>query len=262
MLKIFRQIRQKLLFENITHFNEGNLKKYLIYALGEIILVVIGILIALQINNWNQRRIDNKNEVIYLKGLKEEFELSKLKLIELRSVNETNYNGSVKILEAIHNKNQGPTEVEFSKMLFETFSDDIAFNPNNSLLTEMINSGHLKQLKNAQLRKLLTNWISTLDDVAKQEVELSNQRVKVLDMFRSNNTSLSLVFQSAGMYEELGITHNRDDMSNLNLLNTKAFENNVLMFMFTSYATENAHFKPLMQDLEAIINLINQELQS
>ena len=261
MIKIFRQIRQKLIVENLTYFNEGNLKKYLIYALGEIILVVIGILIALQINNWNQRRIDNKNEVIYLKGLKEEFELSKLKLIELRSVNESNYNGSVKILEAIHNKNQGPTEVEFSKMLFETFSDDIAFNPNNSLLTEMINSGHLKQLKNAQLRKLLTNWISTLDDVAKQEVELSNQRVKVLDMFRSNTTSLSLVFQLAGMYEQLGITHNRDDKSNLNLLNTKAFENNVLMFMFTSYATENAHFKPLMQDLEIIINLIDQELE-
>jgi hypothetical protein len=47
MIKFFRRIRQKLI-------NEGNLKRYLIYAIGEILLVVIGILIALQINNWNE----------------------------------------------------------------------------------------------------------------------------------------------------------------------------------------------------------------
>ena len=54
MIKFFRSIRQNLL-------SEGNLGKYLKYALGEIILVVIGILIALSINNWNQRTT-NENQ--------------------------------------------------------------------------------------------------------------------------------------------------------------------------------------------------------
>ena len=49
MIKFFRRIRQKLLSEN-------RFSKYLIYAIGEIVLVVIGILIALQINNWNEKR--------------------------------------------------------------------------------------------------------------------------------------------------------------------------------------------------------------
>ena len=53
MLKFFRRIRRKLI-------DEGNLKKYLIYAIGEILLVVIGILIALQINNWNEGQKTNK----------------------------------------------------------------------------------------------------------------------------------------------------------------------------------------------------------
>ena len=54
MIKFFRKIRQKLLSEN-------KFSKYLLYAVGEIVLVVIGILIALQINNWNEnRKTDNK----------------------------------------------------------------------------------------------------------------------------------------------------------------------------------------------------------
>ena len=62
MIKFFRHIRQKLIMENKT-------SKYFKYAIGEIILVVIGILIALQINNWNEQRISNKQSISYMKSL-------------------------------------------------------------------------------------------------------------------------------------------------------------------------------------------------
>ena len=62
MIKFFRKIRQKLLTEN-------KFSKYLIYAIGEIVLVVIGILIALQINNWNQSRINTQKEINHLKNI-------------------------------------------------------------------------------------------------------------------------------------------------------------------------------------------------
>ncbi len=57
MIKFFRHIRKRLLTEN-------KLSKYLLYAIGEIVLVVIGILIALQINNWNTSKIESKNKEI------------------------------------------------------------------------------------------------------------------------------------------------------------------------------------------------------
>ena len=63
MLKFFRKIRQKLLEENKI----GN---YLKYAIGEILLVVIGILIALQINNWNENNKSHATEIKILKELK------------------------------------------------------------------------------------------------------------------------------------------------------------------------------------------------
>lgn len=67
MLKFFRRIRQKFLSEN-------RFSKYLLYAIGEIILVVIGILIALQINNWNSENLRQKEEIKILKELRIGFE--------------------------------------------------------------------------------------------------------------------------------------------------------------------------------------------
>ena len=65
MIKFFRKIRQNLLMENKTG-------KYFKYAIGEIVLVVIGILIALQINNWNENQKKTVLESQYLIRLKEE----------------------------------------------------------------------------------------------------------------------------------------------------------------------------------------------
>jgi hypothetical protein len=62
MIKFFRKIRQNLL-------QEGKTGQYFKYAIGEIILVVIGILIALQINTWNEKRKDNKISQEYLQGI-------------------------------------------------------------------------------------------------------------------------------------------------------------------------------------------------
>jgi len=65
MIKFFRKIRQRLLTEN-------KFSKYLIYAIGEIVLVVIGILIALQINNWNELRKTHIQDMEFLNNLKVE----------------------------------------------------------------------------------------------------------------------------------------------------------------------------------------------
>ena len=64
MIKFFRHIRQRLLGEN-------RFTKYMLYALGEIILVVIGILLALQINTWNQQRQNIKKEGQFLSEINE-----------------------------------------------------------------------------------------------------------------------------------------------------------------------------------------------
>lgn len=63
MVKIFRKVRQQLLKEN-------RIGRYLIYAIGEIILIVIGIMIAIQLNNWNENRKSRNKEIKVLKELR------------------------------------------------------------------------------------------------------------------------------------------------------------------------------------------------
>jgi hypothetical protein len=74
MIKIFRKIRQNLLVENKT-------RKYFKYAIGEILLVFIGILIALQVSNWNTGRIDSVEEQKALQSLYSELNSSEKKTV-------------------------------------------------------------------------------------------------------------------------------------------------------------------------------------
>jgi hypothetical protein len=65
MLKFFRKIRQKML-------TEYKFSKYVLYGVGEIILVVIGILIAIQLNNINENRKERDKELTFLLRLKDD----------------------------------------------------------------------------------------------------------------------------------------------------------------------------------------------
>lgn len=71
MIKFFRKIRQNLL-------SEGKTFQYVKYAIGEILLVVFGILIALQINNWNDRNKQHQSDIEFLHNLKGEIILDSL----------------------------------------------------------------------------------------------------------------------------------------------------------------------------------------
>jgi hypothetical protein len=65
------------------------MRKYTLYAIGEIALVVIGILIALQVNNWNEERKNRKLEIIYLKNLKEDAHWNANHMSQMESYYET-----------------------------------------------------------------------------------------------------------------------------------------------------------------------------
>ena len=80
MINLLRKIRRNTMTENKPDL-------YLVYAIGEVVLVVIGILIALQIDNWNENQRIRYIEQQYLLALKEEFNYNKIELARVMNLN-------------------------------------------------------------------------------------------------------------------------------------------------------------------------------
>ncbi|WP_223033794.1 DUF6090 family protein [Hanstruepera marina] len=176
MLKFFRRIRQNLLAENKTG-------KYLKYAIGEIILVVIGILIALQINNWNETRKTEVEEQKILKQLKNEYQKNLVQLDEKIYMRDKMTLACAGILNYIDH----PEKYIKDSLLYYAFrlTQEPTFNP---IENDLIVSGKLRTLQNDSLTILLSNWTSDVYQV--QELEASWQQLRsqfVMPVFMSKD---------------------------------------------------------------------------
>jgi hypothetical protein len=151
MINFFRSIRQ-------TFLTEGKTSKYLKYAIGEIVLVVIGILIALQINNWNEHRKELLNEKAVLSSLKEELNSTLQELKNDLKV-QNNYKQSTEnVYSYIQNK---PKLVDSMYKDFYSIAGLESTFPKTSVYKSLI-SGNIEIIKSDTLRKLITDIYETL----------------------------------------------------------------------------------------------------
>ncbi|MFD2588057.1 DUF6090 family protein [Croceitalea marina] len=173
MIKFFRKIRQNLLMENKTG-------KYFKYALGEILLVVIGILLALQINTWNQQRIEDKKEIELLTSLKEEFQYNLTSLDESIKVN-NKVNQSCAALTQIIRLNSLEENPDLVDELLINIGAFNSFDAITGVSSEIVNSGKLSILKNGAIREQLGNWLTLIID-CEEDI-----------LFRSDNYTMNLM---------------------------------------------------------------------
>lgn len=255
MSRILRNFRVKLL-------QEKNLGGYLIYAFGEIALIVVGILVALWIDNWNEDRQMAKREQFYLAGLQKEFETSRLKLQNLMEANRSSYQKARELADFIATSDLAPSESQLSQLLFQAYSEDMDYQPNNSLLQEMINSGRLEILSQTELRSHLTAWVSRVERIRHQEANLREQRNRTLDLARSGGASIRSILEQTGVASvTMGLAPSENPGSNQALLRSREFENNTLIFILTAIATEEQHYQPLLEEIDTILSLLAQEIK-
>jgi len=154
MIKFFRKIRQQLISENQT-------SKYLLYAAGEILLVVIGILIALQINNLNAQRIDRKNEAQFLTRLLSDISRD----MDILSDNLTHLAAKKEKLQQVgqifDNK-----EIHYKDSLFyllersAVMGTDLREDRRKSTFEEMVTAGQLQIIQDVTLRDNIAQFYS------------------------------------------------------------------------------------------------------
>lgn len=150
MLRFFRALRQRLL-------SEKRVSKYLLYAIGEILLVVIGILLALQINTWNDARKEQKEALRLLTDLQDEVTLA----LEDREnyIEQNEYVAT--LMGSVLNKlfSNTPEELTDEECASILYSHTIRWAPYNpSTLEELVSTGKISILADLSLRKALLDF--------------------------------------------------------------------------------------------------------
>ena len=164
MIKLFRHIRQSLIMENKTG-------RYLKYAIGEIVLVVIGILIALQINNWNESRKERLKEKAILFQLQTDFQ-SNLKQLDQKIMSKK---------EAINSALQLFKYIDFEELRNKDSVDyhlarTIPFSTFDPIVNDLAESGDLRLIRNDSLKHKLTYWTSEIADLREDELSWADYR--------------------------------------------------------------------------------------
>ena len=148
MIKFFRKLRENMIKEN-------RVSKYILYAIGEIILVVIGILIALQINNTNEANKARVKELHYLKNIKTDLLLNIDNINSFIETRETKIKSANIVLEYYEGKPLSDLN-DFNKNILNVYIWHKFYQINNTFL-ELTNSGNLATISNDSIKNGLLN---------------------------------------------------------------------------------------------------------
>lgn len=166
MIKFFRKIRQKMLTEN-------KFSTYLLYAIGEILLVVIGILIALSINTWNQKKQNTKQEKQILTQLLEEYTNNLDQLNSKIFIRDEIITSSIKLLDYSNLDSDLISSDSLNRYLSRTITRP-TFDPELSVSSDLTNSGKLYLITNPELREKISAFSSSLSELREEEIIIVN----------------------------------------------------------------------------------------
>lgn len=196
MLRFFRQIRQRLLTEN-------RFGKYLLYAVGEILLVVIGILIALQVNSWNEALKEEQLAKKYLKSLKSDL-IQDTIMIDLRYPGVNNW---IEDWKQFKRKTEDPNLTEDSLIQLAQYEFDPsrpfprAYNKNT--ITTLLSTGHIR-LISEELANNILDYYALMDRTQEdQQLHESEYQSALMSFTDKYSFESSEVAQSGPFLREL-----------------------------------------------------------
>jgi len=183
MIKFFRNIRQNLI-------HQGKITIYLKYAIGEIVLVVIGILIALQINNWNEDRKNRVLEADYYCKLLEDIDQDALEIKNQIDINQLRINSSNKFISLLQQPSFTQPEV-MESMLGSISKTTFTFQPSTAAFEDLKSSGNLVLLRDLKIKNKLIAYYTKLEGL-----------IDVIDV--NSDASIDAFFNYQKDFSEIG----------------------------------------------------------
>jgi len=241
MLKFLRRIRASA----IIHSKGG---KYLIYAFGEILLIVIGILIALQVNNWNLNRENLNKSIDYHQRMIDDLDHT---ISFLNSVFDFSDQVQNNIVEAVEILKKGVYSEENKKILDDALVSFFRLSRNLPELTtykEMESSGQLGLIYNTSLRKEIADYLITWNLVSTVSEDL-NEKVNEMEFIDPY-----LKFGKESSFRETVVEYDFNDLAT-----DKRVINTLSRYGF-HWKTKSSFSKSLAEEASQLKSLIEQEL--
>lgn len=256
MIKFFRHIRQNLIMENKT-------SKYFKYAIGEIVLVVIGILIALQINNWNEERKNHLLEASYYCKLLEDINQDVLEIKNQIDINQIRIDNSNKFISLIQQPNFTQPEV-MEVMLGSVSKTTFTFQPSTAAFEDLKSSGNLGLLRDLTIKNKLIAYYTKLDGL-----------IDVIDV--NSDASIDTFFNYQKDFSEIGwqylpfvATEIDTTLIDINALTPKDYPSNDLrkqllsdavMFLGNSSRKKDLYLV-MAEEIKTMQHILNQKCNS
>ena len=261
MFRIFRKFRQRFIANKNAH-------RYLLYALGEILLVVIGIVIALQIDNWNEWRQEREDEQIVLRQLRDDYRANLKQLEQKIRMREAIIASAHKMLKAT----DAPETTSRDSLIgyLAVIVLDPTFDPIENNLSA---SGALQLITNQKLKRMLSNWTSEI--IAVRELEQNwakiaigplSDRIRGLGIYRSisdyfiNDLEADWAIDDSARLKKRDIGPARNLPSVAEIAADSDLEG-LMSAAITYNATANLESQALHQRIEEILSLLDQEIQ-
>ena len=150
MIKIFRNIRRKLL-------HEGKASNYLLYAIGEIALVMIGILLALQVNTWNQNRLDNITEVEYYKRFLDDVLLDEQLIANQVTQTEKRMNSANQLLASLQSGHSDMAKIA-TEIVNSVSRSDFSLTATQTTYEDIKSSGSVHLIRDDEIKNQLDHY--------------------------------------------------------------------------------------------------------
>ena len=233
----------------------------MLYAVGEIILVVIGILIALQINTNNNSNEQRKLEQEYLLSLQAEFSTNLNKINASINENEQRIEALENLLTLFdRNVLDTVSNQAISQMFLPILGSDISYLPAKGVLNDIISSGKLNIILNKSLRQNLASFESSLDllNIQLNGAVFADEKLRA---FIYKEGSVRNIVKDIGFkdFEHESIS---EKVNNKLMFESVEFENYLLPYLLLAEATNGPRlFGGIKLEIEIILKEIMQELE-
>ena len=254
MIHFLRKIRRQYLNQNL-------IGKYFLYAIGEVILVVVGILIALQINNWNENRKSATREIYYLQSLKNEFLENKATTEHGINFHKAQIKNAHLVLSILDKDSIYSSLDDMHFAILQTgWAWSGAFK--SDVWSELLSTGTIGLISNDSLRKSITAFHSKAENMIIAENEWST--------FNLHYRLISGDILPSKLRLEIGNAlghYDKDRDIQLPLLNQKILEKNMSKINGLSPAITDVIIVRevgliFLEDINKIINVILEQLES